>query len=74
MDIFGVLRSEYKAKVDKAAFDMNMCVQKQMDEKSLDLMDKAIRNYALSVNCLGVLEQLEKSYSQSELNEGKNED
>lgn len=73
MDIFGVLRSEYKANVDKAAFEMNMCVQKQMDEKSLDNMDRAIRAYALSMNCLGVLDQLEKSYNNSQLKETEDE-
>lgn len=74
MDIFQALRSKYKANIDKAAFDMNMCVQRQMDENSLDDMDNAIYNYAISVNCLGVLDQLEKSYKNSPLNEETNED
>lgn len=74
MDIFQVLRSEYKANVDKASFDMNVCIQKQIDEKSLDNIDRAIRNYVSAINCLGVLEQLEKSYKNSPLNEETNED
>jgi hypothetical protein len=73
MDIFGALRSKYRAGADKAAFEMNMCFQKQMDEKSLDNMDRAIRAYALSMNCLGVLEQLEKSYNNSQLKETEDE-
>jgi hypothetical protein len=72
MDIFNVLRSEYNANATKAAFEMNMCIQKQIDEKSLESMDRAIRNYVSSMNCIGVLDQLEKSYNKSPLNQEQN--
>ena len=73
MNIFNTLRSEYRAAADKAAFQMNVCVQSQADEKTLEKMDAAINKYVMYVNCLGILEQLEKSYQKSTLDNNEDE-
>lgn len=68
MDMITATQSSLKSKMDKAAFDMNMCLHNTTDENVLKRFSESLSEYSDAKNKMEILDKLKEQMKSFEDN------